>query len=174
MHVHQGHPQHQIFSPKLLSLCLCLGVNRPSQHRALMENDERCLAKSALILINGGNSSADSQSTFSARLRLTTPLLALCEEHGDVGQQTQHDSDGEMKWESTDHQSAKSCLFQRVFQAEIEGEPHLKAGPHLGRKKVKKTMTKMIQLFDQVVFFLLFLQTVLIGSDSFTMERFDV
>lgn len=39
-------------------------VKRLSQHRASMENDESCLTKKALILINGSNLSTDSQSAF--------------------------------------------------------------------------------------------------------------
>lgn len=129
MLVSSGHLQCQIFSPTPLWPGAVL----------LMEKDESRLAKSALVLINDGNLSADSQSASQPGCGLTITIDCKASSMVGVGPQMQHNSDGEMKRQSTDHQSAKkkkkkkrtSGLLERVFQAQIEAYSHIRcrAGP---------------------------------------------
>lgn len=96
-------PEYHKFSPNLLPLCL--GPVQSVFLLALMEMDEHCFTKNALlVLINDGNLSADSQPCFFQ----PTDNKLTCEEHGDVSSQTLHSSDGEMK--RGEHTSSISSL----------------------------------------------------------------
>lgn len=97
-----------------------------------------CSAMNALILINDGNLSTDSQSAFLPGSGLTTPLTCVSNM---VMWASKHNMSQMERWRG-------SVQIINQQNSEIEAEPHLTviwAPACLGKERAK-TVTKMIQL----------------------------
>lgn len=147
--VNTRHPQCQTFSPSFPHSAMAK-YNVFSQHRALMEKDQNCFAKSALILINDGNLSADSQSASLPGSSRQHPSLVWVTRRMWA---SKHNTSPMERWRGSVQIIHQRSLVRGWYRGWATS--YTEPGPCLDEKMAEKTVTKIIQLLKKVVFFCL-------------------
>lgn len=127
-----------------------------AQYKVSFSVDESCFAKKALVLINDGNLSADSLAAFqpgSSWQHPSSVWVAWWCGRANATRLRWRDEEGEYR-----SSISKVLSIPESLPGWDRGWPtsYTELGPCLGRKKAKKTVTKMNQLLvAKFVFFLL-------------------
>lgn len=125
--------------------------------------DKSCFAKNALVLINDCNLSADSQPAFQSGSGWQHPSPVWVTWWCGLA------NTARLRWRDEEGEYRSSISKVLSLPKSLPGwdrgwaTSYIELGPCLGRKKAKKTVTKMNQLFNKVVFFPL--DTINTGSD---------